>query len=249
MGSKAQSHSSKAVYLFTPLIKSLLIFSLITIFSLNHSLAYAEENLPFYLWRAQNNSSGAIGVKSKSYILDRHPNDEYYLTLLYNPSYYNPYGDVGLAWEIADVYGDGRFFLFVHIRYPEGSSGYIKYGPDGYKQVFTNWGLVGTSMCHYLKIEKCTHGKNNTWDLWYETGGSWYLVAEVWWPYETGNLECTQLECYEDSNPYFFMGRHSDIYLIASNGIWYLQDASWAKRIITISEVDPLWEKQIWRFI
>lgn len=78
----------------------------------------------WYAWQIKNTSSGAIRVKSRLHILNRHPYEENNLVLLQADNYDSP---CGLAWEIADVYAtseptrDGKFYLFVHTRYPVGS--------------------------------------------------------------------------------------------------------------------------------
>lgn len=157
---------------------------------------------------ARNESSGVLGAYARTHIADRHYYGEFYLIKLNNPA--NKVGDwpCVLAWEIAQRGKGQPFYPYIHIKYKKGSN---YYPGDEYEKWYTDK-PVSPNAWHSLRI---VHAGGNYWDLILD--GT--KIARVWWPYPSGNEEWTQLECgYESGQPNYFMGRHIDIQLLASNG-------------------------------
>lgn len=199
----------------------LLIVSLLPITLSDSNRSEAAETLSFYLNTVRNTSKGAIGVEARTHIKNRHPGRDLYLVAL---KLYDSSG-TGIAWEIAEKYEGSGFFPVVHIRYPIGSEGRIKY-PNGYFKWFDN-NPVSVDAWHTLKItNNSTSG--SSWDLYLD---GVLLLNDVWYPYWGNNYAVTQLEAFEDSAPYYFFGRHSNIKIRGANGAWWLQDSSWGGKI------------------
>ncbi|HDP70271.1 MAG TPA: hypothetical protein ENN38_05645 [Actinobacteria bacterium] len=161
----------------------------------------------------RNTSLGARGVQTTTSILDRHPYAENYLCFLDNGLSYD---EVFIAWEIGQAAGGtGSFYPYHHIRYANGSRAVA----------VVYWDYPQASGWHTLKIDARYAGDTHYWNLYCDGKSFGY----AWWPYPQNNRANTQVEAYDTD--YFFLGRHTNIYLKAGNDVWYLQDSSWSPRI------------------
>ncbi|MBE0446910.1 MAG: hypothetical protein IBX64_02190 [Actinobacteria bacterium] len=190
----------------------ILIILIITFLFLNASSAYAAD----VVWMnfVHNWSGGQRGVASSVHIADRHASKaESYLILLWSEK--PGVSPVGFAWEILDLRG-----RFEHLWHMGSTNGGDEWGWD--------W-AADTGKWHRLKLE-------------HEGDGVWYHCDcrpndWIWrrWPYINRNgyttTSKTQIEVVKYDNPFWFEGRHYNIWLRLATGEWKKQDLGWGNRI------------------
>lgn len=180
-----------------------------------------------YTW---NTSRGATGVSSAVSVMNRYPapGAEVYCDVMRNMSGTRSDGHpAGLAWEIAEdpVNPTGVFYPVMDVYYYDDDT---SYPDDRYICWYPYSVSTGT---HTLEIRQDTPNISTTWDLCID---GVLKYNNVWWPYYNNNTEMTMLEYGGDfgANPYAFFGRHDNIRLRTSTGVWSLQTAAaWDNRI------------------
>ncbi len=161
----------------------------------------------------QNNYGGAKGVASDFHVKQRHPFDEYYVTIIdgYRSSD-NAY--TGFGWQIYDWYDEGqtnRFDCNLHVRWPNGTESYYDYPVN-----------MAQNTWHRLKVDYINDGLN--WGLYLD--GNRFAYCQ--WPYyNSGTKARTQLEVrsYKDTvnGVYFYMGHAYNIWLKRTDSTWVQQ--------------------------
>lgn len=177
--------------------------------------------------RVHCTSTGAIGTFSNVFVLDRFGPyvREGYPDQLWNHT--DPAYDDGSPPRIAleiyeDPSGDGGFEWWIDGYYSKG-----EYPNRGDHYLLEGNTVSGGNTVHSLQINQNSPGSHYL-DCYVD--GSY--VAGPWWPHPTGDTSNWAIEVEQvlNSSTYFFMGRQTNCYLMASNGNWYLFDSSWNNR-------------------
>jgi hypothetical protein len=215
------------------MMRRVIVFILVVIFLFSHT-GFASAQIWYNtVW---NWSGGQRGVASDVYILNRHDKDEYYLIMLYSKN--DSLGTwTAFGWEITDIYhwSDPEHYWFDpywHIIYPNGDE---------------DDRIVDKDLEPFEWYRLKMHDYGEYVYLYLD-----YIVERVlYWPYVNRNgyttTTRTQLEVEPYSSPYFFMGRHHNIWIRLSNGSWTQQGPSWGNRIYSWNNpLDNPYDKFIW---
>jgi hypothetical protein len=165
-----------------------------------------------------NTSTGATGVKSSTFVLDRTEWAEGYFVCMYNNTHARSDGhQVGMAGELYQQTANGPFYPIVHLYYD------AKYKDDS-KIMWYN-STASNNAWHSLSLYQNAVGASDYWTFQVD-GKTVNDPGGLWWPYPTGNRCETAVEYASgDAASGFpsFLGRHTAVTVRASNGKWLLQ--------------------------